>query len=149
MFLTKNGLPAQTQPPHATPKPGNHTAHTARPCHERTVALLFATFYFSPQITVRFPANLINLPNKDYWLLPENRAETQVKILRSMYRYGVAFFLFFFVIGLLVLKANLSDPVAIDLSLFYTAMGLFLGYTGWWIIRFYREFRRNANPPVF
>ena len=108
------------------------------------MALLFATFYFSPQITVRFPANLINLPNKDYWLLPENRAETQVKILRSMYRYGVVFFLFFFVIGLLVLKANLSDPVAIDLTLFYTAMGLFLGYTGWWIIRFYREFRRPA-----
>jgi hypothetical protein len=106
-----------------------------------THVLLFVSFYFAPHLTLVFPRKLISLPNKEYWLDPERLPATRQKISTAMYRIGVAYFGFMFFLGLLVLDANRSDPVAIDLTLAYAALGLLLGYTTWWTIRFYVAFR--------
>ena len=103
--------------------------------------LMFCSLYFSTRLILLFPAKWINLPNKDYWLKPEIMAKTKTKIDTFMYQIGVAFFIYFFVIGLLSLQANLSDPVAIDLTIFYLFTGVFLAYMIWWTIEFFTAFR--------
>ncbi len=45
--------------------------------------LLFCSIYFSPWLIERIPARWISLPNRDYWLTPENK-ERAVKIMREM-----------------------------------------------------------------
>lgn len=106
-----------------------------------TEVLIFFSFYYSSRLMMVFPKRLINLPNKDYWLQPERLPQTKLKINSWMYRFGTACFLFFLAIGALTIDANLSNPVAINLTVFFTCLGLFLAYTIWWIVEFYRDFR--------
>ncbi|MBK6690258.1 MAG: DUF1648 domain-containing protein [Deltaproteobacteria bacterium] len=51
----------------------------------------------APLMTARLPASMINLPNKDYWLTPERRAQAFSKLAAEMEWFGaglVAFFIF-------------------------------------------------------
>jgi hypothetical protein len=107
-----------------------------------TEVLLFLSFYFAPHLTFITPTKWISLPNKDYWLDPEHRPQTRAMIAEAMYRFGVVMFLFLFYIGLLVLDANRSDPVAIDLTQFYVVFTVLMAYMIWWTIRFYMMFRK-------
>lgn len=106
-----------------------------------THALLFCLLYFSPRLVVIFPAWCINLPHKEYWLKPGNLPKTQEKLNHFMWQFGAAIFLFFLVVGLLALQANLVDPVRLSLQVIYPVLGLFLLYTIGWLIAFYRAFR--------
>jgi hypothetical protein len=58
-----------------------------------------------------------------------------------MDRFGAAFFLFFFCIGILTLQANLSQPVRLNERAFFAALVLFLGYTVVWTLGLFRAFR--------
>ena len=53
----------------------------------------------------------------------------------------VAMFGFLFAIGLLTLHANLSDPVQLDAPLFFGAAIVFLLYTAYGCVKFFRAFR--------
>jgi uncharacterized membrane protein len=103
--------------------------------------LLFLLLCFSPKLIFIVPARLITLPGKRYWLAPENRDRTRAILATQMHRFGAALFLFLFVVGLLTLKANLSDPVRLDLGVFLFFLVVFLAYTVWWCIDFCRSFR--------
>ncbi len=104
-------------------------------------AFLFLVLYFTPRLVFKFPARWINLPNKDYWLRPENKARTTDMFSSFMYEFGAAFFLFFFVAQLLTIRANLSQPVRLDERLFLFALVLFLLYTVYWCIKLFKAFR--------
>jgi len=106
-----------------------------------THALLFCLLYFSPRFVLWFPAWCINLPNKEYWLNPVNLSKTREKLQYFMWQFGAAIFLFFLVVGLLSIQANLVSPFRLNLQLFFPVFGLFLLYTIGWIIAFYRAFR--------
>ncbi len=58
-----------------------------------------------------------------------------------MARFGTAFFLFFFCIGVLTVQANLSQPVRLNERAFFPVLVLFLGYTVVWTIGLFRAFR--------
>lgn len=103
--------------------------------------LIFCTFYFLPRLLFLIPARWINLPNKDYWLQPENLPQTQKTFSHLMWQFGIAMFLFLLIVGLLSLQANLSSPVRLNLTIFYPALVIFLIYTIWWTIGMYRAFR--------
>ncbi len=106
-----------------------------------THVFLFLVLFFSAHLVAVLPPQLINLPNKEYWLSPANRKRTQEKIKRFMWQMGVAIFAFFFLIGLLTIQANLVKPVRLNLWVFFPALGLFLLYTIGWTISIYRAFR--------
>lgn len=104
--------------------------------------LLFFAFQFSSRMIFLFPPRLINLPHKEYWLSPENRAGAAKRIDGFMWRLGSAMFAFFLVLGLLTLKANMEEGmIRLDLTVFLCALALLLLYTVWWVISFYRGFR--------
>jgi hypothetical protein len=79
-----------------------------------------------------FPTNLINLPQRDYWLAPERRAATFVELRRQALWLGCLIVLFVAGLYLITLDANRQQPVA--LSPMYVALLLaafFLGVAIW------------------
>lgn len=102
---------------------------------------LFFALYFAPRLTSGIPAKWVNLPHKDFWLAPENRPRAEARIARLMFQFGTAVFLFLFVCNLLVLQANLADPVKLDERVLFPFLLLFLGYILVWGFQFYRSFR--------
>jgi len=103
--------------------------------------ILFVCLYFSPHLTFIFPPKSINLPNKQFWLAPENRHRTVAKISALIYQFGVAIFLFLFVIGLLTIQANLTKPVRLKEHYFFLFLIPFLAYSIAWCIVFFKSFR--------
>ena len=103
--------------------------------------LLFLLFWYSPTLVMKIPAKWVNLPHKSYWLAEENKPLTRQKMGSLMSEFGVAFFLYFFLISILTVDANLSDPVKLNESLFLAFLIIFLIYTVYWCIKFYKSFR--------
>jgi len=110
--------------------------------------LIFFSFYYSPRLMFLFPAKWINLPNREYWLSPENKPRTVGKTEQFMWRFGVSTFLFFLVISLLTLQANLAEEVKLSLPVFFTVLGAYMLYTVWWTIAFFVAFRMPKEHRV-
>lgn len=103
--------------------------------------LLFASFFFVPQLMRATPDRWISLPNKDYWLKDENRGRAMTILCDQLYKLGALMFAFMFVVGLLVLQANLSEPVRLREDLFLWPFGFIIAYTLYWTVRIYLVFR--------
>jgi len=103
--------------------------------------LVFCAIYFAPTLISNLPSKWINLPNRNYWLAPARRAQAVDTFRRYLWQFGGGVFLFMLFAGLLVIRANLSDPVRFDERLFLLALGGFLAYTTYWIIALLRAFR--------
>jgi len=110
--------------------------------------LLFCIFYFSPRLMLLFPAKWINLPNKSYWLQPAVLPRTKAKISSLMWQFGTAMFLFFLMIGILSLQANLAPAARLDLGVFLPALGVLLLYTAAWTFMFLRVFRLPTEKNI-
>jgi hypothetical protein len=118
-----------------------------------TNIFLFVSLYFTPRLVFMFPGKWINLPNKGYWLRVENKARTVAMFSSLMWEFGIALFLFLFVVEMLAIKANLSQPVKLNEKLLFSALILFLLYTAYWCIKLFRSFRlpremEGANKPI-
>ncbi len=102
---------------------------------------LFLVLYFSPRLAGAIPAMWVNLPNKRFWLAPENRPRFQAKFSALIYHFGTALFFFLFAIGLLTIQAHLSRPVRLHERSLFAFLAMFLVYTSGWCIVFFRGFR--------
>lgn len=111
--------------------------------------LLFATFYFTPYLTRITSPAWISLPNKEYWLSPKNRPLMEIKINALMMQYGAVTLMFMFVLGAMVLQANLSEPVRLRSELFLCFLGGYLAYTVYWCIQFFIQFRIPLGPSEY
>jgi len=89
-----------------------------------------------------FPAWMVNLPNKNYWLASEQRPYT------LEYLVAHSFWLACLMIGLmagahyLTIQANRSVPVQLPGPAFAVLMGGFLAGMAVWVIALLRRFRR-------
>ncbi len=116
-------------------------------------AFLFVSLYFTPRLVFMFPGKWINLPNKGYWLRVENKARTVAMFSSLMWEFGIALFLFLFVVEMLAIEANLSQPVKLNEKPLFSALILFLLYTAYWCIKLFLSFRlpremESANKPI-
>jgi uncharacterized membrane protein len=102
--------------------------------------MIFLTFYFLPHMLRRMSPDWINLPNKEYWLLEENRGRMESMFTVSMYQFGTATLLFLFLVSLLSFNANLSHPVRLSDGLFWIAFTLYMLYTAYWTVTILRAF---------
>ena len=109
-----------------------------------THVLLFALLIVSGRLATMLPARWVNLPNKQYWLQDANRERARALVEAWTMRLGTALFVLLLGLGVLTVQANLSEPVRLNLRLFLPMVGLFLLYTVWWVVRFYRAFRVPA-----
>jgi hypothetical protein len=94
------------------------------------------------------PNARINLPNRDYWLAPERRAET-VGFLRACLRwFGALLVTFLCYVHWLVVRANESRPVHLAESQFTGGLVVFLIATLIWLRVLLGRFRdRSHSPP--
>jgi uncharacterized membrane protein len=102
---------------------------------------VFALFMSAGRLVLRFPQKWISLPNKDYWLRQENRAELEARFTALMHEFGVVLFVFLFAVGLLTLDANLSDPVRLNEALFLALFVAYMLYVVSWLVKLVRRLK--------
>ena len=108
--------------------------------------LMFAMFFFLPKLIRVTPARWVNLPNKEYWYREENKARMTAMLTAYLDEFGALMFAFLFLVGVLVLQANMSRPVHLREDLMWLGLGLFFAYTAYWLVRFMLAFRIPKTP---
>ena len=90
------------------------------------------------------PNDLINLPNKDYWLASERRASSFAFLQAQMTWFGVATAALLLAMMQLVFQANLS-PVTRLGNTAWLYLILYLAYTAVWTVGLIRRFGRRPE----
>jgi uncharacterized membrane protein len=91
---------------------------------------------------LRVASGTINIPNKEYWLSPENKSSTMQFFQGHIACLGVLIALFMAYIHWLLLKANSVQPPQLPNRIFFVGLGIFLAgmllWGVWLILRFMR-----------
>jgi uncharacterized membrane protein len=93
----------------------------------------------------RSPPGLFNLPNKNYWLAPERRAETKGRISSYMAWLFVATLLFLTAMFEFGYQVGMGRPDAMREGMPWL-LAAFVGFALVWLIRFYQSFSRLPDP---
>ncbi len=104
--------------------------------------VLYASFALAPRLLDGVPKKYISLPNSDYWLKDENLPEAVRRMSSLMYSFGIATGLLMLGVLILVVMANLSDPVRLPGGRMPWIMLIsYFAYTAWWLVRVFTSFR--------
>jgi uncharacterized membrane protein len=95
-----------------------------------------------PRIIAVVPAQLINLPNKQYWLAPEHLAETMEFMNAYFAWFGCAIFLIMILTFDYAIQSNLHPENRPDPARMWYILAGFLTFTVVWIIRMLTRFLR-------
>jgi len=95
-------------------------------------------------VTRFLPDWMINLPNKDYWLSPERREQTNAFLFRHSLWLGCLVLAHFAGMHMLTVIANGRNPPSMPLMGLLAATGIFFCLLGFWIVVLVRRFRRPA-----
>ncbi len=98
-----------------------------------------------PWIVKVTPANLLNIPHREYWTREEHRDEMVVKLSSLVAEFGVAMLAFMAWVQVLTTAANFNEPVRLDEGLSYSGLVALFVFVIVWIFRTYRAFRVPAN----
>ena len=90
----------------------------------------------------RIPTKWFNLPNRDYWLAPERREETLEAISGQMEWFGAASLALYLYVIQRVVETNLTSGPSLDSGSMFVVLGIYLAFTGVWIARLVRRFRK-------
>ena len=104
-----------------------------------TLLILLPIFLLSlGWICTKLPKWMIDMPNKDYWLAPERKAQTAASVFLFMLWLADGIELFLTAIVGLVYRANLGHPEAMRLApdIFLVC---FLTFIAVWIVCFYEN----------
>jgi len=104
--------------------------------------LIFPTgiLSFSPLLVKALPVRLVSLPNKGYWMTPDNEEKAIKKLFMVMLEESSAIALFLVVSFQLILEANLKES-SFNTRVFITMLTLFVAFTVLWVIRVFIAFR--------
>jgi hypothetical protein len=101
-----------------------------------------ALFLALPWLMARLPDDLINLPNKDYWLAPARRQSTLESLASHMRWMGCATQLL--MMDLLAQTVKVATGSASALGHSNWSLGIYLLFTALWVGLLYGRFRRPA-----
>lgn len=90
-------------------------------------------------IFTKIPTELMNLPNKAYWLAPERRDATLNSLQDQMSWLGVATMVLFIATMQLTFQANMVNPPVLDNRTTLLVFA-YLGYTLVWSVMLIRRF---------
>ena len=86
----------------------------------------------------------INLPNRDYWLAPERRAETIAFLRAGLLWFGVLLVAFLCFAHWLVVLANRTQPAHLVEPWFFGGLGVFVIAVCLWLMLLLGHFRSRA-----
>lgn len=115
------------------------------------VGVLAAAVGFGiPRMIAVLPPQLINFPNKHYWLAPEHLAETMESLKAYFAWFGCAVFLMVMLTFDYAIQSNLHPDNRPDASRMWYILGGFLVFTVVWIARMFTRFGQapleNTSP---
>jgi uncharacterized membrane protein len=96
----------------------------------------------SAQLVRVLPPQLINLPNRQYWLAPERRAATLEALASLTLRFAVALAVFLCFVHWLVIRANAVQPPRLPETWLFVGLAVFGAATLAWLVMLFRRFRR-------
>jgi uncharacterized membrane protein len=100
--------------------------------------------FWLPRRIARKGGRGLNLPNKEYWLASERRAETFAYFENFFAWYGCAFLLLeIFAMGL-AMRANFQSPPRIATGAIVSAIVAFLLFNIVWVAAMFRRFSRTG-----
>jgi uncharacterized membrane protein len=94
-----------------------------------------------PGRALSHPETRINLPNRDYWLAPERRADTVRYLARQSSLFAWLLVVFLCYAQWLVVRANRLTPPRLDSGAFLTGLVVFMVCTLLWVVRLMLRFR--------
>lgn len=98
-----------------------------------------------PRLIAAMPVELINLPNKEYWLGPE-RCQASLDFLAAQMAWLGCAILFVVAFAFhFSIQANLHPPIGFDSRSFLMVLGAFFLFLMVWLVRFFTRF---ARPPA-
>ena len=89
-----------------------------------------------------FPNGTINLPQRDYWLAPERRAETMAYLVRHSLWFACLALGLVLGVHVATIHANRQQPPQLSGQWMFAVLGGFLLGTAVWIVGLVRRFRR-------
>jgi uncharacterized membrane protein len=95
-----------------------------------------------PAVLSKIPKELINLPNKDYWLAPERQAETLALLGNSFAWFGCGILLVVTTAVNYAIGRNLHPQAQLDPPVLLYVLGGFFVFTILWSIRMIMRFSR-------
>lgn len=104
------------------------------------VGLMTFCFFLLPRLLRHVPSSLINLPNREYWLVPERKTEALAMLEEEMGWFGIAILLLLIWTLQLAINANLPGGGALRSDVMLMLIGGFFAFTIVWVIRLYRRF---------
>jgi uncharacterized membrane protein len=111
-----------------------------------------ALFSVLPIIITKTPDYLINLPNREFWLAPERRAQSLGFIASTMRIFGVATLCFLMITFQFAIMANLEPRARLSLHRFMAALIPYIGFAVVFVAAMFRRFgkkqmqRQTENP---
>jgi hypothetical protein len=97
----------------------------------------------STSLLVRIvPPEMVNLPNRQYWLAPERRAASLAAIGSLLLRFASALAMFLCFVHWLVVQANLVQPPRLPEAWFFGGLAAFGVVTLAWLISLFLRFGR-------
>lgn len=109
------------------------------------VSIIVAVIGFAiPKIISVLPPQMVNLPNKSYWLAPERVAETMAFLDAHFAWFACALFLFNILVFDYAIQINLHPANPPNPARFWYVLAGFLGFVFVWIVRILAKFLR---PP--
>ncbi len=113
---------------------------------EAVYAVLLLLFGALPLLLRRLPESLMNLPNKDYWLAPERKAQTMDRLMGQLLFVGAMALLLMDCVLYLSLKANFSARPFLRPELLWGIITVFFIASIAWTIFLLRSFRLPKAP---
>jgi hypothetical protein len=101
-----------------------------------------------PRIIRVVPAQLINLPNKHYWLAPEHLADTMEFLDTYFAWFGCALFLILILTFDYAFQSNLHPDSPPDVSRMWYILAGFITFSIVWIARLFTRFGRVPQQNV-
>ncbi len=105
--------------------------------------LLVIIFLYIPHRSEKRPNLRMKLPNRDYWLAPEQRTQTLAFFKRQMMIIGIVHLTLALIIVQFVIDTNFNQPPMLFSGIFWALLAYFV-YLLAWIINFFLRFRKPA-----
>jgi uncharacterized membrane protein len=103
--------------------------------------LLTALFFFGLPFLLRvLPASLINLPHREYWLVPARKEQAIAMVMQDMGIFGNAVLAMVIASIQLAINANLPGSSGFQSDRMWALLTVFSLFTVFWLVHLYRRF---------